>query len=320
MEIEKNKAFLKEMIRIRNMELEIASLFRRGKMPAFAPHLYVGEEAIAAGVCGCLRRNDYLLSTHRGHGHCLAKGADMKLIISEVCGKRTGCCGGKGGTMHMVFPEVGILGTNGIVGAGMPISVGVGLSVKLKGTDQVVVCFFGDGAANNGTFHESLNMASLWKLPIIFICENNQYATSVHVSRSTSVKDISIRAKGYGIPGRKVDGNHVDTVYEASLKAVESARNGDGPSLLECKTYRIRGHYEGDPTWDYRTKEEVEKAKRKDPILYWKRKLVKLGQINNDEIAEIEKIVEKEVAEASLFAEKSPFPKAEDAMLLEFSN
>lgn len=307
-------SLLDTMLRIRKAELQLAAMFRSGDVPSGA-HLYEGQEAIAAGVCANLRADDCITSTHRGHGHCIAKGMDIKSMMAEVCGKSTGCCAGKGGTMHMFDPSIGIMGTIGIVGGGIPIATGIGLALKLKKTDQVAVSFFGDGASNNGAFHESLNMAALWKLPVIFVCENNQYATSVSVKRSTPIENISDRAIGYGIPGMTVDGNKVDEVYEAAAQAVGRARNGDGPTLIECKTYRIRGHFEGDDG-HYRTKEEVEEARERDPIDYWRAALVDEGILDEREIEEMIAQTDRLIAEAVDFVANSPYPDPEDALVL----
>ncbi|HQE84579.1 MAG TPA: thiamine pyrophosphate-dependent dehydrogenase E1 component subunit alpha, partial [Candidatus Hydrogenedentes bacterium] len=223
---------LKTMVRIRKAELQLAIMYKNGKVFC-AAHLYEGEEAIAAGVCANLRADDCMTSTHRGHGHCIAKGMPMRKMIAEVCGKKTGCCGGKGGTMHLFDPAVGVMGTVGIVGGGIPLSTGLGLAMTMQKTDRVAVSFFGDGASNNGAFHESLNLAALWKLPVIYVCENNMYATSVAVWRSTSVPDIGVRGTAYGIPGVTVDGNRVDEVYAAAADAASRARAGLGPTLIE---------------------------------------------------------------------------------------
>ena len=314
MEKETKIRLLETMLRIRKAELQLAALFKLGKIPS-AAHLYEGQEAIAAGVCALLRRDDCITSTHRGHGHCIAKGMPLKRLISEVSGKKTGCCGGKGGTMHMFQPDIGIMGTVGIVGGGIPIAVGIGLALHMQRRDNVVVSFFSDGASNNGAFHESLNLASLWKLPVIFVCENNLYATSISVRRSTPVENISVRAAGYGMPGITVDGNRVDDVYAAAKEAIERARRGDGPSLVECKTYRVRGHFEGDDAF-YRSKEEVAEARKRDPIDYWKRLLKDAGEIAEAEVDEITAAIDAEVAEAAAFAEASPFPAPEDALIL----
>jgi len=302
------------MLRIRKAELQLAVMYKNGKVPC-AAHLYEGEEAVATGVCANLRTDDCITSTHRGHGHCIAKGMPMKEMIAEVCARKTGCCGGKGGTMHMFKPAVGVMGTSGIVGGAIPIATGIGLAMKMKHTDQVAVSFFGDGAANNGAFHESLNLASLWKLPVIYICENNQYATSVSVKRSTSVEDIGIRGAGYGMPGLTIDGNRVDDVYAAAAEAVARARAGQGPTLIECKTYRIRGHFEGDDAI-YRTKEEVAEARKRDPIDYWRTKLLAEGVLTEADFDAMAAKVDAEVAEAAAFAENSPFPDPEEALIL----
>lgn len=307
-------SILETMLKIRKAERKLAVMFRQGKVPSGA-HLYEGEEAIAAGICALLRTDDMIASTHRGHGHCIAKGMDPKRMIAEVCGKATGCCGGKGGTMHMFDPRIGIMGTIGIVGGGMPIASGLGLSCKLRKTDQVAVSFFGDGASNNGAFHESINLAALWKLPVIFVCENNQYATSVSVQRSTPIANIADRAIGYGIPGFSIDGNKADVVYETAEEAIRRARAGEGPTLIECKTYRIRGHFEGDDSL-YRCKEEVEEARKGDPIEYWKGVLIAEGVIDEAKFEELDAKYEQLIDEAAAFADESPMPKPEDALIL----
>jgi pyruvate dehydrogenase E1 component alpha subunit len=305
---------LETMLRIRKAELQLAAMFKMGKIPC-AAHLYEGQEAVAAGVCAVLRKEDCITSTHRGHGHCIAKGMNLKAMISEVCGRKTGCCGGKGGTMHMFQPNIGVMGTIGIVGGGIPLAVGIGLAFQMKKKDNVVAGFFSDGASNNGSFHESMNLASLWKLPVLFICENNGYATSVSVQRSTPIENISARAVGYGMPGVTVDGNKVDAVYDAVETAVERARKGEGPTLIECKTYRIRGHFEGDDSL-YRSKEEVAEARLRDPIEYWRKKLELAGDIALEEFEALTARIDAEVAEAAAFAEASPFPAPEDALIL----
>ncbi len=305
---------LETMIRIRKTELQLAAMFKLGKIPS-AAHLYEGQEAIAAGICGPLRTDDCITSTHRGHGHCIAKGMALKHLIAEVSARKTGCCGGKGGTMHMFQPTIGIMGTIGIVGGGIPIAAGIGLALKLKGTDLVCVSFFSEGASNNGAFHESLNLASLWKLPVLFVCENNGYATSVSAKRSTPVPEIAVRAAGYGMPGVTVDGNRVDVVYEAADEAVTRARAGEGPTLIECMTYRIRGHFEGDDAL-YRNKDEVAEARRRDPIEYWRDRLVEEGGLTETAFDVMNTSADAEVAEAAAFAESSPFPDPEEALIL----
>jgi acetoin:2,6-dichlorophenolindophenol oxidoreductase subunit alpha len=305
---------LETMVRIRKTELQLAALFKLGKIPS-AAHLYEGQEAIAAGVCELLRKEDCITSTHRGHGHCIAKGMALRHLIAEVSGKKTGCCGGKGGTMHMFQPDIGVMGTIGIVGGGIPLSVGIGLAMQMKHTDHVVVSFFSEGASNNGAFHESLNLSSLWKLPVLFVCENNGYATSVSAKRSTPVPQIGVRAAGYGMAGVTVDGNHVDAVYAAAQEAVDRARTGNGPTLIECMTYRIRGHFEGDDAL-YRTKEEVVEARKRDPIEYWKQLLIDAGELTEAAFEAMNTAADGEVVDAAAFADASPLPAPEDALVL----
>jgi TPP-dependent pyruvate/acetoin dehydrogenase alpha subunit len=230
-------SFYRMMQTIRLFESHISDLYARGIVPGLA-HLYIGEEAVATAVCAALRQDDYITSTHRGHGHVIAKGAELKLMMAELFGRRTGYCKGKGGSMHIADMNAGILGANGIAGGGLPIAVGAGWSAKWRKTDQVTACFFGDGSSNNGTFHESLNLASLHRLPVIFVCENNLYGISVCQIKHQLITDIAVRASSYNMPGVIVDGNDVLKVHEATVKAVERARSGEGPTLIECKTYR----------------------------------------------------------------------------------
>lgn len=300
------------MVKIRLFESRVAELFAAGKIPGFV-HLYVGEEGVATGVCAHLRDDDYITSTHRGHGHLISKGGDLKLMMAELFGKRTGYCKGKGGSMHIADVDLGILGANGIVGGGPPIATGAALAAKYKGTDQVVACFFGDGASNQGTFHEGLNLAAIWKLPVIFVAENNMYGISFSQTRSMTVPDIADRAAAYDIPGLVVDGNDVLAVYEAAGEAVKRARAGEGPTLVECKTYRYRGHFEGDPTI-YRSKEEVEMWKEKDPIPRYQAKLLEMGVLTEAEIKEIEQRTTRMIDEAVQFAEESPWPTPEEIL------
>ena len=234
------------MQRIRQFETEVNQLYAQTKIPGFG-HLYVGEEAIATAACACLRKEDYITSTHRGHGHVIAKGGDLKRMMAELYAKESGYCKGRGGSMHIANLDLGILGANGIVGAGHCLSTGVGLSIQMRKTDQVCICFFGDASTNQGTFHESLNLASVWKLPVVYICENNFYGISVPQKLHQNITKISDRAVSYGIPGVTVDGNDVFAVYDAVQEAVARARAGNGPSLIECRTYRHFGHYNGDP-------------------------------------------------------------------------
>jgi pyruvate dehydrogenase E1 component alpha subunit len=300
------------MLEIRFFEEKVFDLYAQNLVPGTI-HLYLGEEAVAVGVCSALRKDDYITSTHRGHGHCIAKGADLKRTMAEILGKKTGYCKGKGGSMHIADFSIGMLGATAVVGAGLPIAVGAGLSVKLRGTDQVVACFFGEGASNQGTFHESINIASTWKLPVIFVCENNLYAMGTRQSRVMNIENIVDRAVAYGIPGVVVDGNDVLAVYEATQKAVERTRKGEGPTLIECKTYRHKGHSRVDPA-KYRPKEEVEKWLAKDPIKRFKEKLLQTNTLTESEIQQIEKEVSDEIEEAVKFAMESPYPAPEEAL------
>jgi pyruvate dehydrogenase E1 component alpha subunit len=300
------------MVTIRKFETLTGEMFAAGKIPGFI-HLSIGQEASSVGVCSVLRTDDYITTTHRGHGHVIAKGGDLKKMFAELMGRKTGYCKGKGGSMHIADFSLGILGANGLVAGGFPIIVGAALSIKLRGTDQVAVCFFGDGASNRGPFHEALNMASIWKLPILFVCENNQYASTTSFHYSTSVKSVALRANGYGIPGKSVDGNHVLEVCEAALEAVKRARRGDGPTLLENMTYRIRGHFEGDPQ-RYRTKEEVEQFAQRDPIQQF-RNFLKGKRLLHEELdQQIQTEIAHELEEALRFAEESPLPQPADAL------
>jgi pyruvate dehydrogenase E1 component alpha subunit len=302
----------RKMLEIRYFEEELFYLFLQGTMSG-TMHQYTGEEAIAVGICANLRKNDYVLSSHRGHGHCIAKGASLDRIMAELFGKTTGLCKGFGGSMHLVDINVGFLGANGIVGASIPIAAGVGLSNKYRKTDQVVACFFGDGASNTGAFHEGINLAAIWRLPVIFVCENNLYAVSTHVSKVMLVKDIASRSSAYGIPGIVVDGNDVIAVYEAAHEAVDRARAGRGPTLIECKTYRHRGHSRFESS-KYRSKEEIEEWLKKDPIPRFKEKLIEMNVLTKDEADDIEKEVTSAIKDAVKFAETSPLPSPGDVL------
>ena len=294
------------MTKIRMFEERVAELFAEGKIPGFV-HLYIGEEAVATGVCAILRDSDYISSTHRGHGHLISKGGDLKLMMAELFGKKTGYCKGKGGSMHIADVELGILGANGIVGGGPPLATGAALAAHYQGKDDVAVCFFGDGAANQGTTHEAMNLATCWKLPVIFVNENNLYGISSCTINSMCVADIADRASAYDMPGVVVDGNDVMAVFEAASEAILRARQGQGPSLIECKTYRHRGHFEGDPCV-YRNEDELVEWKAKDPLPRFEKKLLEINALTQEKIAEIKNTVEKQLAEAVGFAEKSPFP------------
>jgi pyruvate dehydrogenase E1 component alpha subunit len=312
--LEKQKfiGMYRRMLEIRFFEEKVFELYAQNLVPGTI-HLYLGEEAVAVGVCSTLRKDDYITSTHRGHGHCIAKGAELKRVMAEILGKKTGYCKGKGGSMHIADFTIGMLGATAVVGAGLPIAVGAALSIKLSKTDQVVACFFGEGASNQGTFHESLNLASLWKLPVIFICENNLYAMGTHQSRAMPIENIADRATAYGIPGQVVDGNNVLAVYEATQEAVERARKGKGPTLIECKTYRHKGHSRVDAA-KYRPKEEVQEWLDKDPIKRLKEKLLQEKALTEAEIQRIEKEVSAEIEEAVKFATESPYPAPEEAL------
>jgi len=303
----------KKMIEIRLFEEKIQDLYARGLVPG-SVHLYIGQEAVAAGVCAHLRKEDYITSTHRGHGHLIAKGADLKFMMAELFGRKTGYCKGKGGSMHIADFDLGILGSNGIAGGGIPIAVGAGLSSKMRGTDQVAVCFFGDGASNNGTFHEGLNFASVHRLPVVFVCENKLYGISVSQKQHQAIKDISIRSVAYNMPGITIDGNDVLAVYQTSGEAIQRARAGEGPTLVECKTYRWRGHYEGDPNQGrrYRTLEEIQAWIKKCPIKRFEEKLVKEKVLNKNKMMHIRNEVEGRIEEAVTFANQSPFPDPQD--------
>lgn len=296
----------KTMNEIRYFESKALSLFEENKLRG-SVHLYIGEEAIASTVCSSLRDEDFIASTHRGHGHCIAKGARLDYAMAELMGKSTGYCKGRGGSMHIADLTKGNLGANAIVGGGIPIVTGAGLAAKMQGTDQVAVAFFGDGASNQGTFHESINMASVWKLPVIFICENNGFGITVPVKQSTSVENIADRAHGYNIPGYVVDGNDVEAIDEAFQKALARAKAGEGPSLIECKTYRWIGHWTGDPQV-YRTREEVEEWKKKCPIKRYREKLIGYGYYTAEELDAIEAAAIKAADDAAEFALNSPEP------------
>lgn len=302
----------KTMIKIRKFESAARDLFADGKIGGFV-HLYLGEEAVAAGVCASLTDEDFITSTHRGHGHLLAKDADMNKMMAELFGKETGYCKGKGGSMHIADRSKGILGANGIVGAGHCLSVGAGLTCQYLGTKNVAVCFFGDGSTNNGTFHESMNMASVFKFPVVFICENNGFGISMSQSRHQNIKDVSERAAAYGIPGVTVDGNDVLAVYEAAAEAIKLAREGKGPSLVECKTYRHRGHFEGDPTV-YRTKEELTSWLAKDPIDKIEKYMKDNGVLDEAGIDKIKADTDAAVEASIQFAMDSPEPPVEDVV------
>jgi len=291
---------------IREFENRAADVFAQGKVPGFV-HLYAGEEAIAVGICALLTDRDFITSTHRGHGHCIAKGVDIKAMMAELYGKATGSCKGKGGSMHIADVDKGMLGANGIVGAGGPLACGAGLTAKVKGTDQVTICFFGDGASEQGTMHESMNLASIWKLPVIFVCENNGFAQTTPTQYHCAALDIADRATGYNMPGFSVDGTDLFAVYEAAGEAIARARRGEGPTLIECKAFRYFGHFQGD-NLSYYTEEDKVKQKARDPIDKFAKRVVERHLLSEAELAEIDARAKKVLDEAVQFAEQSPYP------------
>ncbi|MCL1993829.1 MAG: thiamine pyrophosphate-dependent dehydrogenase E1 component subunit alpha [Spirochaetes bacterium] len=305
--VELAKRFYSVMYRIRRFEEEVFEYYKRGLMPGLA-HLYLGQEAVAAGACAALQEDDYIGSTHRGHGHLVARGADLNRMMAEILGKETGYSKGKGGSMHIMAMDKGILGANGIVGGGIPIAVGAAYSAKYRKTSQVTIAFFGDSATNEGTFHESINIAAAWDLPVIFVIENNLYGISTDIRKVTKEHQLSKRAIGYGIPGVTVDGNDVFAVYEECEKAVKRARGGEGPTLIECTTYRWQGHHVGDPG-EYRSADEVASWRAVEPI----GKLEKHGILSEAEVAEIKAKIEEEIRVACKFAEDSPYPSEAEA-------
>src|SRR5256884_8129748 len=301
-----------QMETIRQFEEQAGREFAAGKIPGFV-HLYDDEEAIGVGVCAHLTDGDFISSHHRGHGQCIAKGGSLREMVAELLGREAGACRGKGGSMHIADVNKGMLGANGIVGGGFPLATGAGLPCKYNGRGQVAVCFFGDGAANQGTFHEGLNLASIWKLPVVFVAENNGYAESTPVSYHMSCRDIAERAAGYDMPGVTVDGLNVLAVYEAAGEAVARARRGEGPSLIECKTYRYFGHFEGD-TITYRTKEELAAFMERDAIEALGQSMRDRGLVSSEELAAINQRVENIIDEAWRFGEAAPLPEPEETL------
>ena len=306
------RSIYERMVQIRIFEDLAGKNFADGLVPGFV-HLYAGEEAVAVGVCAHLTDRDFITSTHRGHGHCIAKGVDIDGMVAELMGKATGVCKGKGGSMHIADIDKGMLGANGIVGGGFPLATGAALTAKTLGTDAVAVCFFGDGASNQGTFHESLNLASIWKLPVVFVCENNGYAEATPVAYHCSVTDIASRAGGYDMPGLVVDGLDLFSVYEAAGEAIARARRGEGPTLIEAKTYRFYGHFQGD-TITYRTDDELSRFKLRDPILGVRAYGVDSGLMTADEFDAIDTAVRDQLDRAWEQAKADPFPEPEDAL------
>jgi pyruvate dehydrogenase E1 component alpha subunit len=308
----KQREMLRQMLTIRRFEERASADYRGGKIYGVV-HCYIGEEAVAVGVCSALQRTDRIISTHRGHGHCIAKGADLNRMMAELYGRQTGYCKGKGGSMHIADFEIGMLGANGIVAAGISIITGAGLAAQLEGNGGVAVSFFGDGASNAGPFHECLNIAAIWKLPMIYVCENNLYAAQTAAAATHALSDVAERAASYGIPGVVVDGNDVLAVYQATKTAVDRARSGSGPTLIECKTYRWRAHTERPGQPDPRDQAEIEAWKGKDPIALIERRLRAQEELDDTGLQAIEGDVMAALEAAVAFAEASPFPLPEQA-------
>ncbi|TVP87197.1 MAG: thiamine pyrophosphate-dependent dehydrogenase E1 component subunit alpha [Alkalicoccus sp.] len=308
---EKAKWMYQKMCEIRMFEDRVHELFGQGLLPGFI-HLYAGEEAVAVGVCAHLDDKDSITSTHRGHGHCIAKGCELDGMMAELYGKATGLCNGKGGSMHIADVEKGMLGANGIVGGGFPLATGAGLTAKLKKTGAVAVCFFGDGAGNHGTFHEGINLAAIWNLPVVFVAENNGYAEATPFEYASSCTNIADRAEAYNIPGEVVDGKDVTAVFDAAQRAVERARKGEGPSLIECKTYRNYGHFEGDAQ-KYKTSEDKKShVEELDALKTFRDYLIRQELVTEVDLDEMERSVKEAVEKSVKFAEESPLPTAAD--------
>ena len=297
------------MLKIRKFEERVAKLLFAEEIKC-PTHLYIGQEAVAVGVCANLRRDDYVFSTHRSHGHYIAKGGDLKVLMAELYCRRTGCSKGKGGSMHIVAPEVGFMGSSSIIGGNIPLAVGTALASDVREDGRVSVTFFGDGATDEGVFHECLNFASLRKLPVIFICENNLYSTHLRLSFRQPADNIYQKAEGYVMPGIRIDGNNVIEVFRASREAIERARNGNGPTLIECRTYRWRAHVGPwhDLDFGFRTKEEVESWIARCPIKRHKEFLLNREILSESEEEQISKQIDEEIEEALIFAKESPFP------------
>ncbi len=301
-----------QMLRIRRVEERLMDIFAQGKIPGFI-HVSIGQEAVPVGVCSVLRPDDYISNTHRGHGQALAKGADLKKFMAELYGRRDGYCRGKAGSMHVACKELGIIGSNGVVGGGIPIALGTAFASQYQGNDRVTVCFFGDGATNEGAFHESINLAAVWNLPMVFCCENNRWAEFTPQKVHTKLEDLSRRAEAYGIPGVTVDGDDVLKVREAAEKAVAKARKGEGPTLLECQTHRWFGHFAGD-SQKYRDPKEIEEVRKFDPILRFQNLLLEMKHLTLELVKKMEDQLRVEIEEAVAFAESSPVPGKEDIL------
>ena len=308
---------IRTMWRIRRFEEAVDDLFARGLMHG-TMHLSIGQEASATGVCLALREDDAITSTHRGHGHCIAKGADLVSMMAELLAKETGYCRGRGGSMHIADVATGNLGANGIVAGGIPIAAGAALAYKLRGEDRVVACFFGDGAANEGAFHEAVNLAAIWKLPVVFVCENNKYGMSFSTEKAFAIENISERALGYGIPGVTVDGNDVEAVHGAVATAVARARAGEGPTLLENLTYRWKGHSKSDKNL-YRTKEEIAEWRAMDPILRFEARVRELSLLSDEDVQRVRTEVVEEIRHAVRTANAAPDADPADLLAAVFA-
>jgi TPP-dependent pyruvate/acetoin dehydrogenase alpha subunit len=306
------------MALIRAFETRVTELYREGEIPGFV-HTSLGQEAVAVGVCAALRDDDYMATTHRGHGHCLAKGADVDGMMAELFAKETGLCRGKGGSMHVADPARGVLGANAIVGASVPLAVGAGISSKLLGQGRVAVAFFGEGAVNQGAFHEGLNLAAIWSLPVLFVCENNVYSEFSDSRKMSRVPAVVERARGYGVEAGSVDGNDVATVQDAALAAAASCRSGDGPVLLEAETYRWQGHYEGDAQ-PYKPPDEVAAWRERDPLLLAGRRLVSAGSASEDELRAVQERARDRVDQSVERARAAAPPALEEAFQHVFSD
>ncbi len=300
-------ALYRQMLVIRRCEEQLVKLYAAGKIYG-GVHTYIGEEAVATGVCAHLRQDDQVFSTHRGHGHALAKGMAPRELIAELLGRATGCSGGRGGSMHLFKPEIGFMGSSGIVGPCISLAAGGGYTAKLLKLDRVSVAFFGDGASNNGVFHEGINMATAWDLPVLFVCENNLYATEIPLAKVSRNPNIASRAQAYGLPGIEVNGNDVEAVYRAAGEAVRRARSGEGPTLIECKTYRVRAHSEGMRDAGYRSQEEIAAWKARCPIKQFETRLLDNGVATPTELEQIDAEVRATAEEAATFALASSMP------------
>jgi len=316
-EITERKALelYEKMVLCRKFEEKVIELVNKNEIYG-TTHEYIGEEAIGVGICTALNKDDFIGSTHRGHGHIIAKGGDIKYMYAELFGRANGYNCGKGGSMHIADLSLGILGANGIVGAGVPIAVGAALAIKTRNKKNIVVSFYGDGAANQGVVHEAMNMAAIWNLPILFVCENNQYAVSTSFKYSSKVKDLSCRAKSYGFDGKTIDGMDIQEVYENAFEIIGKVRSGNGPFLLECKTYRFQGHFTAESILglNYRSDEEIDSYKQKCPIKTWQKKILNEGLCSEIEIDKIDKTIDKIIDEAIEFARSSKFPEPSDAL------